>query len=73
MSPSRRHLVVMAAGNRPCDPRVGRGMKGACRGWTVSWLGTEAAWNNARLVPPSGIPMDTLAFSGLGQGAVATR
>jgi UDP-N-acetylglucosamine--N-acetylmuramyl-(pentapeptide) pyrophosphoryl-undecaprenol N-acetylglucosamine transferase len=42
------------------------------RGWSVSWLGTTAGMEN-RLVPPSGIPMDTIAFSGLrGKGPVHT-
>ena len=34
------------------------------RGWTISWLGTTAGMEN-RLVPPSGIPMDNIGFSGL--------
>ena len=34
------------------------------RGWTVSWLGTTQGMEN-RLVPPSGIEMDTIGFSGL--------
>ena len=34
------------------------------RGWTVSWLGTDGGMEN-RLVPPTGIAMDLLAFSGL--------
>jgi UDP-N-acetylglucosamine--N-acetylmuramyl-(pentapeptide) pyrophosphoryl-undecaprenol N-acetylglucosamine transferase len=34
------------------------------RGWAVSWLGTEGGMEN-RLVPPSGIEMDRLSFSGL--------
>src|SRR6185436_9218732 len=34
------------------------------RGWSVSWLGTRAGMEN-KLVPPSGIPLDTIAFSGL--------
>jgi UDP-N-acetylglucosamine--N-acetylmuramyl-(pentapeptide) pyrophosphoryl-undecaprenol N-acetylglucosamine transferase len=42
------------------------------RGWTVSWLGTTTGMEN-RLVPPSGIPMDTLSFSGLrGKGLLHT-
>jgi UDP-N-acetylglucosamine--N-acetylmuramyl-(pentapeptide) pyrophosphoryl-undecaprenol N-acetylglucosamine transferase len=42
------------------------------RGWTVSWLGTTHGMEN-KLVPPSGIPMDTITFSGLrGKGLVHT-
>ena len=40
------------------------------RGWSVSWLGTPAGLEN-KLVPPSGIPIDTIGFSGLrGKGAM---
>jgi UDP-N-acetylglucosamine--N-acetylmuramyl-(pentapeptide) pyrophosphoryl-undecaprenol N-acetylglucosamine transferase len=40
------------------------------RGWSVSWLGTPAGMEN-RLVPPSGIPIDTIGFAGLrGKGAL---
>jgi UDP-N-acetylglucosamine--N-acetylmuramyl-(pentapeptide) pyrophosphoryl-undecaprenol N-acetylglucosamine transferase len=40
------------------------------RGWSVSWLGTRSGMEN-RLVPPSGIPLDTIGFSGLrGKGLV---
>ena len=42
------------------------------RGWSVSWLGTPAGMEN-KLVPPSGIPIDRIAFSGLrGKGFVHT-
>jgi UDP-N-acetylglucosamine--N-acetylmuramyl-(pentapeptide) pyrophosphoryl-undecaprenol N-acetylglucosamine transferase len=42
------------------------------RGWTVSWLGTSHGMEN-RLVPPAGIEMDTIAFSGLrGKGLLHT-
>jgi len=34
------------------------------RGWSVSWLGTTHGMEN-RLVPPTGIALDTVAFSGL--------
>ncbi len=34
------------------------------RGWTVSWLGTTEGMEN-RLVPPSGIALDRIAFNGL--------
>jgi UDP-N-acetylglucosamine--N-acetylmuramyl-(pentapeptide) pyrophosphoryl-undecaprenol N-acetylglucosamine transferase len=42
------------------------------RGWSVSWLGTTHGMEN-RLVPPSGIAMDTIRFSGLrGKGLIHT-
>jgi UDP-N-acetylglucosamine--N-acetylmuramyl-(pentapeptide) pyrophosphoryl-undecaprenol N-acetylglucosamine transferase len=42
------------------------------RGWSVSWLGTPAGMEN-RLVPPSGIPIDTIGFAGLrGKGLAHT-
>jgi UDP-N-acetylglucosamine--N-acetylmuramyl-(pentapeptide) pyrophosphoryl-undecaprenol N-acetylglucosamine transferase len=42
------------------------------RGWSVSWLGTTHGMEN-RLVPGSGIAMDTIAFSGLrGKGPLHT-
>jgi len=34
------------------------------RGWTVSWLGTTTGMEN-RLVPPTGIALDAIAFAGL--------
>lgn len=59
------HLVVMAAGTgghiMP-GLAVAREMQG--RGWSVSWLGTSHGMEN-KLVPPSGISMDTISFSGL--------
>jgi UDP-N-acetylglucosamine--N-acetylmuramyl-(pentapeptide) pyrophosphoryl-undecaprenol N-acetylglucosamine transferase len=42
------------------------------RGWTVSWLGTTHGMEN-KLVPPSGIAMDNIAFSGVrGKGLLHT-
>jgi UDP-N-acetylglucosamine--N-acetylmuramyl-(pentapeptide) pyrophosphoryl-undecaprenol N-acetylglucosamine transferase len=42
------------------------------RGWSVSWLGTRTGMEN-KLVPPSGIPLDTIGFSGLrGKGLMHT-
>ncbi len=42
------------------------------RGWSISWLGTRTGMEN-RLVPPTGIALDTIAFSGLrGKGLVHT-
>ena len=59
------HLVVMAAGTGGhVIPGLAVARELQSRGWSVSWLGTVQGMEN-RLVPPSGIPMDTLAFSGL--------
>ena len=68
-----RHLVVMAAGTGGhVIPGLAVAREMQSRGWTVSWLGTAAGMEN-RLVPPSGIPMDTLAFTGLrGHGLLHT-
>ena len=65
------HLVVMAAGTgghvMP-GLAVAREMQG--RGWSVSWLGTTHGMEN-KLVPPSGLPMDNISFSGLrGKGVL---
>ena len=60
-----RHLVVIAAGTGGhVIPGLAVAREMQSRGWTVSWLGTAHGIEN-RLVPPSGIPMDTVAFSGL--------
>lgn len=59
------HLVIMAAGTGGhIMPGLAVAREMLSRGWTVSWLGTRAGLEN-RLVPPSGIEMDTLSFSGL--------
>ncbi len=65
-----RHLLVMAAGTGGhVIPGLAVATEMQARGWTVSWLGTAAGMEN-RLVPPTGIPLETLAFSGLrGKGA----
>lgn len=60
-----RHLVVMAAGTGGhIIPGLAVAAEMQRRGWTVSWLGTEAGMEN-KLVPPSGLPLDRLAFAGL--------
>ncbi len=60
-----KHLVIMAAGTGGhIMPGLAVAREMQSRGWTVSWLGTTTGMEN-RLVPPSGIPMDTIAFSGL--------
>lgn len=68
-----RHLVVMAAGTGGhVIPGLAVAHEMTGRGWTVSWLGTRTGLEN-RLVPPAGIPMDTIAFSGLrGKGLLHT-
>jgi UDP-N-acetylglucosamine--N-acetylmuramyl-(pentapeptide) pyrophosphoryl-undecaprenol N-acetylglucosamine transferase len=59
------HLVIMAAGTGGhITPGLAVAGEMQRRGWTVSWMGTTAGLEN-RLVPPSGIPMDGLAFTGL--------
>ncbi|MCW5667015.1 MAG: undecaprenyldiphospho-muramoylpentapeptide beta-N-acetylglucosaminyltransferase [Piscinibacter sp.] len=68
-----RHLVVMAAGTGGhVIPGLAVAHEMLARGWTVSWLGTTHGMEN-RLVPPTGIPMDAIAFSGLrGKGPMHT-
>ena len=60
-----KHLIVMAAGTGGhVIPGLAVAREMQSRGWTVSWLGTPAGMEN-KLVPPSGIPIDRVAFSGL--------
>ena len=60
-----KHLVVMAAGTGGhVIPGLAVAREMQSRGWTVSWLGTRQGIEN-KLVPPSGIPLDTIAFTGL--------
>jgi UDP-N-acetylglucosamine--N-acetylmuramyl-(pentapeptide) pyrophosphoryl-undecaprenol N-acetylglucosamine transferase len=68
-----KHLLVMAAGTGGhVIPGLAVAREMQARGWSVSWLGTPAGMEN-RLVPPSGIPMDTIGFSGLrGKGLLHT-
>ena len=67
------HLVIMAAGTGGhIMPGLAVAREVRARGWTVSWLGTSHGMEN-RLVPPAGIEMDTIAFSGLrGKGLLHT-
>lgn len=61
----KRHLVVMAAGTGGhVMPGLAVAAEMQRRGWSVSWLGTTAGMEN-RLVPPSGLPMDRVAFAGM--------
>jgi UDP-N-acetylglucosamine--N-acetylmuramyl-(pentapeptide) pyrophosphoryl-undecaprenol N-acetylglucosamine transferase len=66
-----RHLIVMAAGTGGhVIPGLAVAREMLARGWSVSWLGTTSGMEN-KLVPPSGIALDAIAFSGLrGKGAV---
>lgn len=60
-----RHLVIMAAGTGGhIMPGLAVADEMKRRGWTVSWLGTATGMEN-RLVPPTGIALDTIAFNGL--------
>ena len=70
---SARHLVVMAAGTGGhVIPGLAVAREMQSRGWSISWLGTPAGMEN-KLVPPSGIPIDTIGFSGLrGKGLLHT-
>ncbi len=70
---SSRHLVVMAAGTGGhVIPGLAVAREMQSRGWSVSWLGTRTGMEN-RLVPPSGIALDTIGFSGVrGKGLLHT-
>ncbi len=67
------HLVIMAAGTGGhIIPGLAVAREMQQRGWSVSWLGTATGMEN-KLVPPSGIAMDTLSFTGLrGKGLLHT-
>jgi UDP-N-acetylglucosamine--N-acetylmuramyl-(pentapeptide) pyrophosphoryl-undecaprenol N-acetylglucosamine transferase len=59
------HLVIMAAGTGGhIIPGLAVASEMQRRGWSVSWLGTQAGMEN-QLVPPTGIAFDSIAFSGL--------
>lgn len=60
-----KHLVIMAAGTGGhIMPGLAVAQEMRSRGWSVSWLGTTTGMEN-RLVPPSGLPLDTINFNGL--------
>lgn len=67
------HLVIMAAGTGGhIVPGLAVAAEMQRRGWSVSWLGTRSGMEN-RLVPPSGIALDTIGFAGLrGKGWLHT-
>ncbi len=68
-----KHLIVVAAGTGGhVIPGLAVAKEMQQRGWTVSWLGTTTGMEN-KLVPPTGIPLDTIGFTGLrGKGALHT-
>ena len=70
---TQRHLVIMAAGTGGhVIPGLAVAREMRARGWSVSWLGTTSGMEN-KLVPPSGITLDAIAFSGLrGKGPLHT-
>ena len=70
---STKHLLIVAAGTGGhVIPGLAVAAEVQRRGWTVSWLGTTTGMEN-KLVPPSGIAMDTVAFTGLrGKGLAHT-
>ncbi|MFL9709285.1 undecaprenyldiphospho-muramoylpentapeptide beta-N-acetylglucosaminyltransferase [Methylobacillus sp. Pita1] len=58
-------LLIMAAGTGGhVMPGLAIAKAMQARGWNVHWLGTTHGMEN-RLVPPSGLPMTQLKFSGL--------
>ena len=68
-----KHLLVMAAGTGGhVIPGLAVAREMQSRGWSISWLATPNGMEN-KLVPPSGIAIDRVAFSGLrGKGLVHT-
>ena len=68
-----KHLVVMAAGTGGhVIPGLAVAREMQSRGWSVSWLGTPNGMEN-KLVLPTGIALDRVAFSGLrGKGLLYT-
>jgi UDP-N-acetylglucosamine--N-acetylmuramyl-(pentapeptide) pyrophosphoryl-undecaprenol N-acetylglucosamine transferase len=70
---TQRHLVVMAAGTGGhVIPGLAVAYEMQSRGWSVSWLGTSTGMEN-RLVPPSGIALDRISFTGVrGKGLMHT-
>ncbi len=68
-----KHLLVVAAGTGGhVMPGLAVAKEMQQRGWTISWLGTTTGMEN-KLVPPQGIPLDTIAFTGVrGKGWLHT-
>ena len=73
MTQQSKHLLVVAAGTGGhVMPGLAVAKEMQQRGWTVSWLGTTTGMEN-KLVPPHGIALDTVAFTGLrGKGWLHT-
>jgi UDP-N-acetylglucosamine--N-acetylmuramyl-(pentapeptide) pyrophosphoryl-undecaprenol N-acetylglucosamine transferase len=60
-----RHLVIMAAGTGGhVIPGLAVAEEMQRRGWSVSWVGTATGMEH-KLVPPTGIALDALAFAGM--------
>lgn len=60
-----KRLLIMAAGTGGhIIPGLAIAQTMQQQGWTVSWLGTTHGMEN-ELVPPTGIEMDRIAFSGV--------
>lgn len=58
-------LVIMAAGTGGhVIPGLAVAREMQSRGWQVSWLGTLLGMEN-KLVPPSGLPLDRVDFTGM--------
>jgi len=70
---STKTLLIMAAGTGGhIMPGLAVAEAMRARGWAVHWLGTGHGMEN-KLVPPRGVPMTTLDFSGLrGKGLLHT-
>lgn len=70
---SAKTLLIMAAGTGGhIMPGLAVAEAMRARGWAVHWLGTGHGMEN-KLVPPRGLPMTTLDFSGLrGKGLLHT-
>jgi len=68
-----KKLMIMAAGTGGhIFPGIAIAQTMRARGWEVSWLGT-AHGMETQYVPQHGIPIDTIAFSGMrGKGLVHT-
>jgi UDP-N-acetylglucosamine--N-acetylmuramyl-(pentapeptide) pyrophosphoryl-undecaprenol N-acetylglucosamine transferase len=65
MSAVTKHVVIMAAGTGGhVIPGLAVATEMQRRGWQVSWLGTTHGMEN-KLVPPTGIAIDQIAFSGV--------
>ena len=66
-----KQLLVMAAGTGGhVIPGLAVATEMQRRGWQVSWLGTETGLEN-RLVPPTGIALDRISFTGMrGKGLI---